>query len=400
MVTKQYRLKDVSCYHTGKVHSRDLNLENYIATTNMLPNKSGVVRAETLPNSEKVNSYSHRDVLISNIRPYFKKIWLANQAGGCDADILNIRADESKILPEYLFNLLSKDEFFDYIMVGTKGVKMPRGDKNFIMDYEFDLPDLDSQLTIANKIMPFWRKVRINNECIEILEEYAQLLFHKWFIDFNFPDENGNPYKDSGGELEEVEGKMIPKGWKFDLITHLGTIIAGGTPSTENSEYFTDNGIPWITPKDLSDETSMYITKGSTDITELGLKNSSANLMPKRTVLMSSRAPIGYLTISRREVTTNQGFKSVVPRDEMFSEFIYYTLKYKMKKIELMSSGSTFSEISKEQFSRLKIIIPPDNLIGEYYLKLKPLFEKISSLYIENQLLKETRDLLIKKLIK
>ena len=126
----------------------------------------------------------------------------------------------------------------------------------------------------------------------------------------------------------------------------MGTVIGGSTPSKARPEYYTKNGIAWITPKDLSINRSKFITHGESDITELGLKNSSATVMPEGTVLFSSRAPIGYIAIAAGNITTNQGFKSVVPNAEIGTAYVYYYLKQNLSMIERLASGSTFKEVS------------------------------------------------------
>ena len=151
--------------------------------------------------------------------------------------------------------------------------------------------------------------------------------------------------------------------WKKVKIEDLGEVIGGGTPSTKVDEYYGGN-IPWITPKDLSGYTKKYIFAGERNITDKGLKNSSAKLLPKGTVLFSSRAPIGYIAIAGQKVSTNQGFKSVIPDEEVTSsEFLYYLLKYNTEKIKNKSSGSTFSEISGKSMKNVEVVIPNKNSI-------------------------------------
>src|SRR5699024_1148215 len=209
-----------------------------------------------------------------------------------------------------------------------------------------------------------------------------------------------NPYKEHGGKMKMVEGKKIPDRWSVDFLTCLGEIVSGGTPLTSNKSYFGENGIPWITPKDLASTDNKYISRGEFDITESGLKNSSAQLMPKGAVLMSSRAPIGYLAIAKNQITTNQGFKSIVPNLNIGSEFIYYTLKRIMPKIKIVGSGSTFKEVSTAVLSRLKIVKPENQVLKAFKQTIHPFSEKIRLLEEENELLVEARNLLIHKLIK
>ncbi len=202
------------------------------------------------------------------------------------------------------------------------------------------------------------KKIGINNKVIQSLEELAKTLFKRWYVDFEFLTEDGEPYKSSGGEMIESELGDIPKEWKIGTLNDLGNINGGGTPSKKIEEYYTENEISWITPKDLSNNKSIYIYKGATDITEEALKKSSANLLPENTVLFSSRAPIGYVAIAGQKVATNQGFKSIVPFEGIPSIYVFFLLKHLTPSIEANAGGSTFKEISGSGMKGIKTILP------------------------------------------
>ncbi len=209
----------------------------------------------------------------------------------------------------------------------------------------------------------------------ENLEQQAATYFYHQFID------NADP------------------SWREGTISDLGTVIGGSTPSKKKSEYYTDNGIAWITPKDLSVDKSKFISHGADDITELGLKNSSASIMPTGTVLFSSRAPIGYIAVADGEVTTNQGFKSVVPHSNVGTAFVYYFLKNALPTIENMASGSTFKEISGGAMRTVPAIIPDDERLLEFTDFCEPLFQQQRTLEAENRSLAALRDSLLPKLM-
>lgn len=159
-------------------------------------------------------------------------------------------------------------------------------------------------------------------------------------------------------EYKLTEVGRIPRHWEVVSLGEIGQVIGGGTPSTKKEEYY--NGeIPWITPKDLSGYTKKYINKGSRNITEMGLKYSSAKMLPRNTVLLSSRAPIGYVAIAGQELTTNQGFKSIICNEErIIPEYLYYVLKSSKEALESISSGSTFKEVSGSTVKSFKIGLP------------------------------------------
>lgn len=153
-------LKDICQYISEKVATTTLTKENYISTENMLPDKGGIVTASGVPFGNSI-AFSVGDVLVSNIRPYFKKIWQANRNGGCSADVLCFRAN-SNVDNSYFYYLLSQQEFFDYVMSGAKGCKMPRGDKRQIMQWKVELPPLDEQRHIASVLLSLDDKIGLN----------------------------------------------------------------------------------------------------------------------------------------------------------------------------------------------------------------------------------------------
>ena len=177
--------------------------------------------------------------------------------------------------------------------------------------------------------------------------------------------------------------KENPKdNWRLGTLEDLGKIIGGGTPSKKVSQYYSCDGIPWITPKDLSKNQSKFIARGATDISEEGLNNSSAVLMPKGSVLFSSRAPIGYIAIAKNKLSTNQGFKSVIPYENFGTTLVYCFLKDNLQIIDSLSSGSTFNEVSTKTMKNIPALIPDIETVSEFrnyadkVLKLQEQFEE------------------------
>ncbi len=176
----EYKLSDIAFYSKQKISVEDISVKNYVSTENMLPNKNGKIAATTLPKVKQTLKYESNDVLISNIRPYFKKIWLANEEGGCSNDVLVLTA-KNGIDPRYLYYVLANDKFFDYSMATSKGTKMPRGDKNSIMDYLVPSYPIDIQLKIASVLWNIDEKIRINEKINKNLEQQADALYQSFF---------------------------------------------------------------------------------------------------------------------------------------------------------------------------------------------------------------------------
>ena len=187
--------------------------------------------------------------------------------------------------------------------------------------------------------------------------------------------------------------------WKIGTIADLGEIIGGSTPSRAEQKYYTKCGIAWITPKDLSINKNKFIAHGEDDITELGLQNSSVRLMPRGTVLFSSRAPIGYIAIASGEVCTNQGFKSIVPNRNIGTAFVYFFLKDNLQIIEGMASGSTFKEISGTTMKSVPATIPDTHTLTLFEELCNPIFEKQELLEQESACLAALRDTLLPRLM-
>ena len=209
------KLSSIADYVTDKISSNDIALREYVTTDCILQNKKGREIATNLPpQSCCLTRYQHGDVLIANIRPYLKKVWFADIDGGASSDVLVFRAKEGHS-PSFLYAVLLQDSFFDYVMQGAKGSKMPRGDKEQILRYE--MPTLScSEESIGTFFLNLDQKIRLNEQINQNLEAMVKQLYDYWFVQFDFPNEEGKPYKSSGGEMvwNEKLKREIPKRWK------------------------------------------------------------------------------------------------------------------------------------------------------------------------------------------
>lgn len=307
--------------------------------------------------------------------------------------------NEEELYGSYLNALLHTDyakKFFAFNASGS-GQRYTLT-KEIIEDFPVVLPDtIFEQKILASIFENIDRKIGINNSICSDLESIAKQIYDYWFVQFDFPDENGKPYKSSDGKMvwNKALQRDIPVNWNNGTVDDFGEIVGGGTPSTSNSEYYSEHGIAWATPKDLSDHPNRFFTHGERDISEQGLKNSSAVLMPEGAVLMTSRAPIGYLAIAKNEVTTNQGFKSIIPKEKYGADFVYYSLDLIMPYIKRYGVGSTFAEISKSDLEKIPVILPDGNIMRLFKEKIQPLSEMIYELEEENKELVSFRDFLL-----
>lgn len=282
-----------------------------------------------------------------------------------------------KVLPEYLVYYFHTAIGQHKLLSNASQVGVPalaRASTTF-QKIEVEIPDIKTQQKVVSVLNAIEAKINVNRSINENLEQQAQALYQELFVD------NADP------------------AWQQGTICDLGAVVGGSTPSKAKAEYYTENGIAWITPKDLSVNKSKFIAHGENDITELGLKNSSANIMPEGTVLFSSRAPIGYIAIATGEVTTNQGFKSVVPKPEIGTAYVYYFLKNNLPVIEGMASGSTFKEVSGSTMKRVPAVIPDTDTIARFNDFCSPIFAQQRIWEEQNQSLAALRDNLLPKLM-
>ena len=224
----------------------------------------------------------------------------------------------------------------------------------------------------------------------------AKLLHDYWFVQFDFPDEKGRPYKSSGGEMvwNERLKKEIPTGWEVKNLIEFADIKNGATPSTaDDANYGGD--IIWITPKDLSDQQSKFVYQGQRNITQAGYDSCSTNLLPTDSILLSSRAPIGLVAITKNELCTNQGFKNLVPRDMEDSLYLYYYIEHHIRQIEQLGTGTTFKEVSKEDLCSFPILICKLPHYNQWVRIMKDISEKQFMLTREVANLIKLRDFLL-----
>lgn len=292
------------------------------------------------------------------------------------SSIAILRCNKEEIQPEFLYYTLRTPGFKQDVRDNYgSGSAIPRIILKDFKRMPISYPSLEVQKQITAVLSILDQRIQANTKINDNLERQVQAYFQELFVD------NADP------------------AWTLGTISDLGTVVGGSTPSKSKPEYYTEDGIAWITPKDLSINKAKFISHGENDITELGLKNSSASIMPEGTVLFSSRAPIGYIAIASGEVTTNQGFKSVVPKPEIGTAYVYCFLKHTLPVIEGMASGSTFKEVSGSTMKNVPAVIPDTETLTCFNEFCAPIFAQQRILEEQNQSLAALRDSLLPKLM-
>ena len=387
------RLSDLSSYVSEKISAAHLTDQTYIGVDNMLPNCCGVKPSEYVPETGLATKFEQGDILLGNIRPYFKKIWLAEFDGGCSPDVLVIRPEHG-VSSKFLYAYLSTDSFFDYDMKGAKGSKMPRGDKDHIMRYEITIPD--EQEKIGSFIIDINKKITNNNAIAAELEGMAKDLYDYWFVQFDFPDENGKPYKSSGGKMvwnEELK-REIPEGWEVDRLGKVCDTLLGGTPDTENALYW-NGDIPWLNSGEVA--TSPVLNAEKT-ITKEGLKNSATSFASAGAVVMSITRYIRP-SILGIDACFNQSVIAVIPNEQIHSTYLYLFMLSQVERYMRLRTGAQQPHINKETVDSTLITLPVDSVLNQFYDRVEPLFERQMIAMKEAKELESLRDFLLPMLM-
>ena len=368
----EIEISKVSKYWNGKIPSNTLDASNFISADNMLPNKGGIVGSSYVPTKGKSNSFSKDDILVSNIRPYFRKIWFANKDGGCSNDVIVFRADRELIEPLFLYYQLSKDEFFDFMMAGANGTKMPRGNKDAIPTYKILLPSLPTQQKISSILSAYDDWIENNLQRIELLEETAQTTFNEWFGKFD----------------------VLPKGWERKKLKEVADInknqIAKGFKGT----------IKYV---DISS-----VSTGSIDsYTEYQIEDApgrARRVVRHGDIIWSCVRPNrkSYCTIWNPEANliASTGFAVITPK-ELPTSYLYQHLTTDafVGYLTSRAGGAAYPAVKPEAFEESEIIVPPKEKVEAFDRIIKPTFELRANLVKQNNLLKEARDILLPRLM-
>ena len=345
----KYRLLDICEFVSDKVGVYDnITTNNYISTENMIANKSGVTVSEKLPSIKRVNSFQHKDVLISNIRPYFQKIWFSDKKGGCSADVLVLRA-KNLVVPEFLYCTLATNGFFNYMTATAKGTKMPRGDKQAIQNYEIDLPSIEVQTKIAHIIFQINSKIKVNGKINDNLAQQAQVIYASTFI------VNANP------------------SWEKGHLSDLITVKYG-----KDHKKLIDGNIP------------VYGSGGVMRYVERPLYTQESVLIPRKGTL-------------NNVIYVNEPFWSV---DTMFytemkmknvAKFVYHFISN--KDLSAMNAGSAVPSMTTDILNAMVVSIPDAKTLSFFESTTAPIYAQIRGNTVENKKLAELRDTLLPKLI-
>lgn len=293
--------------------------------------------------------------------------------------LIRFRVNQSLADPFYVAFILKSKKWVDFVESIKGGSAQPGANATQYSSFDFLLPEKRVQTRIAEILSSLDDKIELNRQMNQTLEDIAQALYKHYFVDGIDPDN-------------------LPKGWRNGLLGEVCDIRGGGTPKTNVPSYW-NGSIYWTSPKDLSNSRSIFLTTTDKKITESGLSSITSGLLPVNTVLLSSRAPIGYLAITDIPVAINQGYIAILPESYFSTCFAFHWLKNNMNSIIQYANGSTFLEISKTRFREIPAIIPPKDKIDSFTKSVENIFDLIKSNTHESELLTDSRDYLLPKLI-
>ena len=341
-------LSSLCSYAKGKVSVDTLSKRNYVSTENMMPNKGGIVDAGALPSAQYTQQYIKDDILVSNIRPYFKKIWMADDDGGCSNDVLVFRA-ECGCDSTFLYYVLANDAFFNYASATSKGTKMPRGDKTAIMQYEVPCFNHETQLRIGKLLRSIDDRITVNKKINDNLQQQAQAIYSSMFID------NPDP------------------AWSHGHLSDLITVKYG-----KDHKKLADGIYP------------VYGSGGIMRYVERPLYNKESVLIPRKGTLNN----VMYV---------NQPFWSV---DTMFytemklpnvAKFVYHFVK--AKDLASMNAGSAVPSMTTDILNAMEVVIPSASALEEFESLVAPMYEAMEANDVQSKALSQMRDTLLPKLM-
>jgi len=265
---------------------------------------------------------------------------------------------------------------------------VPGVNRNVLHELKVTCPERKLQEHIADILSTYDDLIENNRRRMALLEEAARQLYREWFVRLRFPGHD---------HTRIING--VPDGWEQRRINDVADCVGGGTPSTSIPAYWEDGDITWVTPTDVTRNRHFVLIDSEKKITEEGLRHSSAKLVPPHAILMTSRASVGFFAVAGKEVSTNQGFISIVAHDPSFWPYLLFHLSDRVEEIRIMGSGSTYPEVSRSKFRDFYIMLPKHSLISSFSDQAIEPLNQIRILKQQNQKLRAARDLLLPRLM-
>lgn len=412
----QYQLSDIGRIVTGKTPSTAQDSffggsVPFLTPTDMIDGRKSVKTSRTLTDAGLAtvkNCLIPRGVAVSCIGWQMGKSVLVLEPTVTNQQINTIVVDESKFDISFVYYLLSniRNKIFE---LGATATRTPIVNKSIFGQIKVFVPPISEQKNIAVFCSSLDDRITLLRETNATLEAIIQALFKSWFVDFDPVRAKAEEVESEGLDaatlalfpdcFEHSELGMIPKGWVVKPIGDAVDCIGGGTPDTKNPSYWEPAEHAWTTPKDLSGLQSPVLLITERKLSTLGLAKLSSGLLPAGTLLLSSRAPIGYLAIAQIPIAVNQGYIAIPTGGELSPLYMLFWCRQNMESIKARANGSTFMEISKKAFRPIPALVPPANVLVAFSNVADPLFDRLIENERQAQTLTQLRDTLLPRLI-
>ena len=350
------------------------------------------------------------DILFSTVGSIARSCMVPEKPKFCIAqNVLGFRVNRAKADPRFLYYAIN-DSFFQHEVHGRTIETVQKSIKvHDLKTCRIPLPPLAEQKAIAAVLGALDDKIELNRRMNATLEAMARALFQSWFIDFDpvrakldgRPPAALDPATAAlfPGSFQDSEAGHIPKGWTIQPVGEVVDCVGGGTPSTAEPKYWEGGMHHWTTPKDFSSLQAPVFLDTDRKLTDAGIAKISSGLLPAGTLLLSSRAPVGYLAIAAMPVAINQGFIALKCNDRASNFFMLNWCQTNMAEIESRATGTTFAEISKQNFRPIRVVLPPKELMSAFTAKVSPLYAQITANLHQSRTLATLRDTLLPKLL-
>lgn len=379
----------------------------YLDTGNITENQIDTLqifqKGEKLPSRAK-RKVEKGTIIYSTVRPNQKHFGyfdthsndLVVSTGFATLDVIDPRINS-----KYLYYLLTQNSVISQLQsIGENSTSSyPSIRPEDIGNLSFVFPDIDIQNKIADILTSIDKKIQINNQINQELEAMAKTLYDYWFVQFDFPDQNGKPYKSSGGKMvyhPELK-REIPEGWGVEKVEDIAQTGSGGTPKSTNVSYYSNGEIPWINSGELE---QTVITSTSNFITEEGLNNSSAKLFPSGTILVAMYgATAGKVSFLTFEASTNQAICAIMLNDIRMRYYLKNVIEDLYQYLVKLSTGSARDNLSQDMIKNIKVVIPSNDILDRYYDFSNNIIKEITKKQQENEQLTQLRDWLLPMLM-
>ncbi len=411
MMWRKYKLGDLAHVQTGpfgsQLHAHDYQETGIpvIMPVNIGDNtviETNIARiSESMARTLDKHYTKEGDIVYSRRGDITRKAYISKKEMGwlCGTGCLKVSPNHKIANPKFISYALGTDQVKDYLLSNAVGTTMPNLNTSILSSLDLLLPDLPTQTRIAEILSSLDDKIELNRRMNQTLEAIAQTLFKEWFVNFNFPDENGQPYRDSGGKLVDSELGAIPEDWRVGHLLEIANLLSGGTPKTSVAEYW-DGTIKWISAKDVTANHGSFIIVTEKMVTAEGINNSSAKLLPSLTTVVSARGTVGNFCLLPESMAISQSNYGLKSKMESSDFYLYLLIGNLVERMKQHAYGTVFDTITTKTFQEMRIVIPTKELMQTFNNKVASLFETCLVNLNQSQSLIQLRDCLLPKLMR